>query len=87
MTKVIVDTELRAKLHNLETEVALCDEKGQPIAHVLPEAEYRKLLYAWAKTLFSREEIEAARAEPGGMPTAEAIAYLEKVISDARDKQ
>ena len=38
------------------------------------------------RTRNSREEIEAARAEPGGMTTTEAIAYLEKVIFDARHK-
>ena len=86
MQKVILDDVLRAKLHNLESEVALCDEKGQPIAHVLPDEEYWKLRYAWAKTLFTDEEIQAARAESGGMSTQEAIAYLDKVISDARNK-
>ena len=39
-------------------------------------AEFREMLYALVDRLFDDEEIDRARAEPGGYTTAEALDYL-----------
>jgi hypothetical protein len=80
VSKVTLDSELRAKLGNVDTELALCDEQGHTVAHVLPAATFNKLIYAWARSQLSQDEIEQARNEPGGMTTTEAVAYLNKLV-------
>jgi hypothetical protein len=85
MQKLILDEELRARLHSLDTELVLCDEKGQTIGHFLPAEVYRRLLYACAESQFQdAEELQRLRQEPGGMTTTEAITYLEEVARKGR---
>jgi hypothetical protein len=76
MTRVVADQELRSKLHGLDSHVEVHDESGRPLGHYLPEADYHELLYAWARSLFTDEQIQKARAEPGGLTTAEVLARL-----------
>jgi len=83
--KVTLDSALRATLGNIDTELALCDEQGQTVAHVLPAATFNRLIYAWARSQLSQDEIEQARNEPGGMTTAEAVGYLENLIRPSQD--
>lgn len=85
MTKVLLDDVLRTKLNGLADELELCDQTGQTVGHFVPADLYRELLYAWAKAQFTDEEIALARQEPGGFTTAEAIAYLEKLVSAKRE--
>ena len=78
MPKLLLDTDLRARLHDLNIEWEVCDESGRTLGHFLPADLYQKLLYAWAKALFDdEEELKQVRQEPGGMKTAEAISYLQ----------
>jgi len=78
MPKLLLDTDLRARLRDLNVEWEVCDESGRTLGHFLPADLYQKLLYAWAKSLFDDEdELKRARQEPGGMSTVEALAYLE----------
>jgi hypothetical protein len=87
MTKVLIDDVLRAKLNGLAGEVELCDESGRTVGHFLPMDQYLKLLYAWAKAEFAdEEELRQARAEPGGLTTAEAIAHLESLARSYGNK-
>jgi hypothetical protein len=80
MSKVVLDEALRSKLNGLNAEVELCDETGRTVGRFLPEDVYWEFAYAWAKAQFTDEELAEARAEPGGMTTPEAIAYIERFI-------
>jgi hypothetical protein len=88
MIKVLLDPSVRAKLHNLDGELELCDETGRTLGHFLPADRYVDLLYDRARTEFGNEkELEEARREVravGGFTTAEAIAHLESVARSAR---
>ncbi len=84
MHKLVLDKELRVKLNNLDADVEVYDEDGRRVGHFLPEDLYMELMYAWAKTQFTDEELEAARQEPGGYTTPEALDHIEKVIRSAR---
>ena len=80
MSKVVLDAALREKLGPLGHEVELCDESGRTLGFFVSPEVHRKLSYAWAKTLFTDEELALARAEPGGLTTEEAIEHLNKLI-------
>jgi hypothetical protein len=87
MQKVILDPDLQARLKGLADHLEFCDETGRTLGFFLPPDVHHELLYAWAKSQFSDEELEQARRElkdEGGLTTAEAIAYLESVARSAR---
>jgi hypothetical protein len=87
MTRLLIDPVLRARLHNLDGELELCDESGQTLGHFLPAERYRELLYQRARAEFSdQKELEEAREEiraTKGLTTAEAIAHLDRVARKA----
>ena len=85
MPKVTLDSELRARLGNFDGCLVLCDETGQAVAHVVPAATFNKLVYAWARSQVSDEEVEKARGEPGGMTTAQALAFLDKLVRPSQE--
>ena len=70
MNKVMLDASLRAKFHNGECELELCDESGRTLAHVVPVDLYQQLVYAWANSQVTDEELARASQEPGGRPLA-----------------
>ncbi len=76
MNKIVVDPSLRGKLNNLESRLELCDPSGETLGYFVPASEHQRLLYAWARAEFTDEEIERARAEPGGFSVAEVLADL-----------
>jgi hypothetical protein len=81
MSKIVLDEELRAKLNGLNDEVEVCDSEGRTIGRFLPEQEYWRLMYDLAKTDFSDDaELEEARREPGGMTTAEVLAFIDEIV-------
>jgi hypothetical protein len=63
MRKVVLDEILRAKLNGLEEQVELCDETGRTVGHILPEDVYQELVYAWADTPITSEELERRQRE------------------------
>jgi hypothetical protein len=73
MTQVIADETLRAKLNGCRQEIEVLDEAGKPLGHFVPEAEYKKLLYAWVMSQcpYTPEDFERFRKERGGRPLAE----------------
>ena len=82
MNKVVLDPSSRAKLNGLNEHLEVCDENGHTLGFFLPPDLHHKLLYAWAKSQFTDEEIAQARREimaEGGLTTSQAVAYLEKV--------
>ena len=76
MTTVAVDKELREKLNVLEHALTLCDESGKPIGLFLPQSEYLKILYERAMHMFSDQELQRARNEPG-RPLADILRDLQ----------
>ena len=64
MTKVTIDAARQVTLPTLCETIEFCDPAGKTVGHYLPEDEYRKLLYARARELFSDEEIERRRQKP-----------------------
>jgi hypothetical protein len=79
MSRVTLDSGFRAKLKNLSEELELCDEAGHTVGRFLPEAMYRKLLYALAlaqRPVLSAEETRRRQSEPGGKPLAEILRQL-----------
>jgi hypothetical protein len=76
MTRIVIDSQLREKLHNLIEPIELCDEAGRVLAHVTPsggsspedEIEPR----------ISEEEVLRRQQNKGRTSTtAEVLAYLE----------
>ena len=76
MEKVIVDADLRSRLHNLDSTLVLCDEAGQVLGHYVPAPDRLPWAYDWARTAFTDDELERARQEPGGRTTAEVLERL-----------
>jgi hypothetical protein len=66
MTPIQVDPALQQRLGEVSEPVALCGSNGQVLGHYVPEADYKKMLYASFKTPYSSEEIARRRAETGG---------------------
>jgi hypothetical protein len=54
------------------------DENGRTIGYDLTVAEHERLLYAWAQSQFSEEELQRAEQESEEYTTEEVIRELEK---------
>ena len=76
MSKIILDAELKAKLNGLDKTMEVEDTNGRLVGQFVPQAEYMKLLYAWAKTLVTDEELNRAAAQTGGLPLTEVLKRL-----------
>jgi hypothetical protein len=76
MTRIVLDSELREKLHNLTEPLELCDEGGRVLAHLTPavSSSQRERI----EPQISREELRR-RKENKGKPLnmAEVLAFLE----------
>jgi hypothetical protein len=77
MKTIVVDGELRSRLHGLDAPLSFVDEGGKPVGLYLPLSEYRRWL-ASVEVPFSQEEIERRRAETGGGSLKEFWAKLEQ---------
>jgi hypothetical protein len=87
MDKVVLDRPMQTALEGAASEVELCDDAGKTLGYFVPPKMHR-MLYDWAFSLFDNsEELEAARQEPGGMTTAEAVAHIEKVAEEQQRKK
>jgi hypothetical protein len=82
--KVIVDAEALRRFREASGQLEVCDAQGRTLGFFMPPSmvhAYEELGYAWARAQFADDaELERARAEPGGLTTAEAIERLEEVI-------
>ncbi len=81
MQKIQLPADLSAKLAASDDTVGLCDEAGAMKWVALSPDLYREMMLAWADRQFDPAALERARAEPGGMTTAEAVAYLRDVAA------
>jgi len=79
MIRLTASDQLLAELGNLAEAVELYDKAGNKMATIVPDPERRKALYEYARTLFTDEEIERARAESGGITTEELLRRLESL--------
>jgi hypothetical protein len=66
MKRVILDTELRARLSGLSESTEFCDEEGRTIGRFVSVSMYRELLVAWSKAHLSDDELAQRRQEPRG---------------------
>lgn len=86
MDKVVIDAEFRSKLNFALGSVELCDEAGNTVAHAVHPELYERLLYAWAREEFDREEREnpdTGDELEGSLTTAEVLEHLARLDRDA----
>jgi hypothetical protein len=84
MTRVIVDDNLRAKLHNLTETLVLCDEGGHVFGHFVPSID----LSQWEPVSpgVSEEELDRrAGANERRYSTADVLAHLSQ-LSDRESR-
>jgi len=76
MTRVILDPEVREKLHNLAVPLEICDESGRVLAHLTPAISPSQCERGQPE--ISREELIRRRQNKGKTSTtAEVLSYLE----------
>ena len=75
MTRIVLDPELREKLHNLIEPLELCDEGGRVLAHLTPadrSSEGDRI-----EPQISREELRRRKENKGkSLTTADVLAVL-----------
>lgn len=75
MTRVVLESELREKLHNLTEPLELCDEGGRVLAHLTPAVSSSQR--ERSEPQISREELRRRKERKGSpMTTAEVLAFL-----------
>ena len=78
MTRIIVDTAMQRKLHNLTEPLELCNESGKVLARVTPVLDLSQ--YEPLEPQVSEGELlRRAQSEGKTYTTAEVLAYLEKL--------
>jgi hypothetical protein len=78
---IVLDDALRDRLVAAGDSVELRDQAGQTVGYFLSPDEYKRLIYAWAREEFAREEREHPYddSDEGSMTTPELLAYLEQL--------
>ncbi len=71
MSRIVMDDSLRDKLAGLTEPTEVRGPDGRVVGYFLPEADYLRMAYDWAKAEASDEELDAAMRQPGGMTLAE----------------
>ena len=73
MSTAVLDTEKRVRLDNGDATLEIQTSSGEVIGHYLPEAEYRRLIYALAEANcpISEAEWEERRKQRGGVQLEE----------------
>ena len=80
MSKVILDQELKTKLHGLREQIELCDTDGHTMGRYVPEGDYQKLLYQLAESqrpALSAAETKRRRQVTGNKSLAEVLRSVE----------
>jgi hypothetical protein len=79
MQKIHLDGNQRITLNDPQKDMEICNQAGQTGGYFLPAESYRRIVYEWAKTRVTVEELEEARKqEPGGRLLKDILADLEK---------
>jgi hypothetical protein len=76
MTRIVVDANLRTKLHDLTQPLEFCDEAGKVLGRFLPEASGSR---KGPEPPFLSEEELQRREQESDYTTAELLARLEKL--------
>ena len=77
MTRILADTDLLAKLHNIEKPLELCDASGKVLGRLFPAvdlSEYER----WEPTI-SEEELTKSEQATEWYTTSEVLSRLEKL--------
>jgi len=76
MTRIVIDSDVRQKLHNMTEPLELCDEEGRVLAHLTPTMSSHQC--QGSEPQISREELLRRKQKKGKTSTtAEVLAYLE----------
>ncbi len=76
MTRIVLDSALKERLHNLTEPLELCDESGQVLAHLTPAVS--AFGHPTTEPQISGEELTRRRQNKGKTSsTAEVLDYLE----------
>lgn len=75
MEKVVIDSDTISKLGS-GSQLELCDASGRTFGFFVPAGRQKVSLKDWAAMLFTSEELEKARNEPGGRTTEEVLQRL-----------
>ncbi len=75
MTRLTIDPETLAKLHNLDVPLEVCDESGKTLGYFHPAAPANGAGQA-ARSPFSDEELQRRRQQRTGGPLAEVLKRL-----------
>lgn len=75
MTKIIVDSALRQKLHDLGEPLELCDESGRILARVIPQLDPTQ--YDLNPRISREELLRRKTSNERTYTTAEVLAHLE----------
>ncbi len=76
MTKVSVDSTLRARLHDLDEVLELCDESGQTLGYFHPVVHVSSSQKATDLSPFSEEEIRRRQQDRTGRSLGEILEDL-----------
>ena len=77
MTKISVDAATRAKLHDLDDVLELCDESGQTLGYFHPTVHLTGSQEAKDFSPFSDEEIRQRRKDRTGRPLRDILSDLD----------
>jgi hypothetical protein len=77
MIKIILDRELRARLHDLSELLELHDENGTVVGYFAPVAT-RVSSYEDLEVPITDEEVQRLLKQPAGRPLSEILADLER---------
>ena len=86
MRKLTLDDDLKARLGDLNDEIALCDADGNVVACVVPPG-HREMLYVMAAALFDdAEPVDGLQEYKAGRfkTTAEVLARLKSLEPQER---
>ena len=78
MSRVTVDAATRARLHNLNAFIVLCDEEGRTLGYFHPGLPPDSRSEERVASPISDEEIERRRRQRSGIPFSEVLKRLEE---------
>ncbi|MFL5341713.1 MAG: hypothetical protein ACJ8F7_16330 [Gemmataceae bacterium] len=76
MSKIIVDSALRARLNGLTSGTEFCDPGGQPLGYFVTPEDYDELVYARLRANVTETELAELRKQTGGRSLKEIMADL-----------
>ena len=77
MIRIVLDTTLREKLHNLDQPLELCDETGRVLARVMPY--YDPAEYGPLEPQVSEEELRRRARSDKWYTTEQVLAHLKSL--------